>query len=418
MNETEIKALAAQINLTLMDDIISFVVQTVDATYQQKQQLTQRCMFPIKGTSAGLFQERYGFMYLGELLERYEEHFGMSDPDLRAITLALGYTREIVTKDMFVGDQKVNFVQDVKRAASGDIYLIGALYLLNQGDVDGPAYEDQLIEYQYTKTEELIFVMSLFGDTEKAISRFKAQLISLLGSNRTIPVLENTKIFGWLVAKLVPLKQLLKAKEFAVIRALLALPTSFVRPESRPYDWLTASGYQPLEIAYANMLAVCDRWLNNGLNPFKLSAEKIAVNLFRTVLSQEEALPAAVYLRLFEIYTKYSRFEVKYCETHSLSDTLKGDIRIKNAETMAWFIKRESLSHPAVDSFDVLESKWDVLTTSLDPDDYRYLFENSLSAEMSCAELRDRIARYDTLTGEAIWTATAGTKMAVVSPCW
>lgn len=393
------KALESQINLTLLDDIISFVVSTSEADLTQKHQLAQRCMFPVKAADASLFQERYGFLYLGELLERYEEQFGMSAPDLRAIALALGYTRDIATKEMFVGSQRADFIRTVERAAKGDVYLTGALYLLNEGEADGPAYGKQLAEWQYAKTEELVFAMSLFDDAEQLISRFKDQLVLLLGPNRTLPVLENTKIFGWLAAKLSPLKKLLKAREFAAIRALLALPVSFVKPGSKPYDCLTSYGYQPLEIAYANMTAVCDRWLDKGLNPFGLAAEKIAVNLFRTVLAQEDPLPKAMYVWLTQIYAKYAKFEIKYHETHKLADALGEDIRIKNAETMAWFIGRESLLHPAVGSFDVLDAKWDTLPAALEPDQYLRLFENSLSGEMGAEELERRIKHYDTLTG-------------------
>lgn len=395
---TELKAFKEQINLALLDDIISFVVRTSETTRPQKDQLAQRCMFPIKATSANLFQERYGFLYLGELLERYEAQFGMSAPDRRAIALALGYTKDIATREMFVGSQRANFIQAVERAAQGDVYLTGALYLLNEGETDGPTYGKQLTEWQYAKTEELVFAMSLFDDTEQAVTQFKAQLILLLGPNRTMPVLENAQIYRWLVTKLLPLKKRLKAKDFTMIRALLTLPTSFIRPDSKPHDCLISYGYQPLEIAYANMMAVFDRWLDNGLHPHGLSAEKIAVNLFRTVLSQEDPLPAAVYSQLSELYVKYANFEVKYLETHRLADALGSDVRIKNAETMAWFIRHESPFHPATRSFDVLDAKWDTLPTSLASDQYLRLFENDLSSEMSGAELKDRIGRYDALT--------------------
>lgn len=397
MSDIEMKAFDGKINLTLLDDIVSFVVRTVNATREQKQALKQRCMFPIRATSASLFQERYGFMYLGELLERYEERFGMSEADRRAIALALGYTRDIATKEIFVGNQRDDFIRTVERNAQGDVYLTGALYLFGEGGSNGPTYEKWLIERQYSLTEELLFVMSLF-EPERALELFKSQLVLLLGPNRTMPVLENTKILRRLVARLFPQKKLLKAKEFAAIRALLALPTSFLRPGSKLYGCLLTYGYQPLEIAYANMLAVCDRWLKNGLNPLGLAAEKIAVNLFRTVLAQEDPLPAAIYQRLTQIYTRYANFEVKYCETHKLANALKADVSIKNAETMVWFIGRESPFHPAVSSFDILDTKWDALPSTLEPDVYLQLFENSLSNEMDAPELNRRIERYDALT--------------------
>lgn len=393
----EMKAFESQINLTLLDNIISFVIRTVNPARPQKDLLRQRCMFPFRGVSAQIFQEQYGFLYLGELLERYEERFGMPAADRRAIALALGYTRDIATKEMFVGSQRADFIQAVERAAEGDVYLTGALYLLHEGDSEGPAYEKRLTERQYARTEELVFAMSLF-EPERALALFKAQLVLLLGPNRTMPVLENAGIFGWLVGRLSPLKKLLKPKEFAPVRALLALPVSFVRPGSKPYDCLKAYGYTPLEIAYANLAAVDGRWLDNGLNPFGLSAEKIAVQLFRTVLTQEEPLPADAYPQLTQAYEKHSKFEVKYCETHRLAEALKVGAQIRNAETMAWFIQRESVFHPAIDSFDIMDSKWDPLSAVLEAEKYQCLFENSLPDEITAADLERRIQRYDALT--------------------
>lgn len=394
---TEMRAFEAQINLTLLDHIISFVVQTAKTGGPQQELLRQRCMFPVRAANGSRFQEKYGFLYLGELLERYEERFGMSEVDQRAIALALGYTRDIATKEMFVGNQRADFIQAVERAAQGDIYLAGALYLLHEGGSEGPAYEKQLTEHQYTRTEELIFAMSLF-DPERALELFKPQLPSLLGGERTIPVMGNTRIFGWLTGKLIPLKKQLAGKTMALPRALLALPASFVKEGSKPHNCLLAHGYTPLEIAYLNLAAVNDRWLYKGLNRFGLAAEKIAVSLFQTVLAQEDALPETVYPQLTEFYDKYSNFEVKCYHSRSLADVLKAGVQIGSAKTMAWFIQRESEFHPAVDSFDIMDAKWDPLSAALTADKYRRLFENSLSDNMSGAELKDRIARYDALT--------------------
>ena len=54
-------------------------------------------------------------------------------PDLRAIALALGFTNELLTREMFVGSQKRDFVEKIKKQAASDIYLTGALYLLGEG---------------------------------------------------------------------------------------------------------------------------------------------------------------------------------------------------------------------------------------------------------------------------------------------
>lgn len=129
MKFREFSAYEDQINLTLLNDIIRFISDTASLTSQQTRALHRRGVLLAHDTSAGALQEKYGFLYLGELLERFEERHGMSLPDLRAIALALGYTTDIVTEDIFVGSQQSDFIQTVRERAENDIYLLGALYL-------------------------------------------------------------------------------------------------------------------------------------------------------------------------------------------------------------------------------------------------------------------------------------------------
>ena len=113
----EMKAFEEQINLSLLSDIIAFVVDTIKSDYTHKENLRRRCILLNYDVKSEDFQKKYGFLYLGELLERYEERFGMSVQDRRAIALALGYTRDVTTKEMFVGNQRNAFLQEVRRHA-------------------------------------------------------------------------------------------------------------------------------------------------------------------------------------------------------------------------------------------------------------------------------------------------------------
>lgn len=400
MIQTEMEAFTSQINLKLLGSIVSFTVQTVNADITQKNAIRRRCIFSDFPADSDTIQRKYGFLYLGELLERYEERFGMTPQDRRAIALALGYTKDIAADGMFVGTQRTDFIQSVERNASGDIYLTGALYLLHEGQSDGMTYENRLKEWQYSKTEELLFAMSLFPDAEQALTIFKAQLSHLLGQGRTLPVLRNTNIFHRMMAMLFPLKKQLKSKNMTVVRALLALPVSFVREGSKPYGYLREYGYTPLEIAYANAMAVGSRCVPGGPSRVSLMMEKIVVALFRTVLAHEEALPVAVYKQLTKFYSAYSRFDIKYCGVNSLGAVLQDGTLIQTPETMVWFIGRESVYHPAVGCFDIMDQKWDVLAAKLEPDTYQALFEQSLSESMDTGELQCRIDRYNELTGE------------------
>lgn len=398
MIQVEMKAFEGQINLRLLGSIVSFVAQTVSATGAQKNAIRRRCIFSSVPADSSAMQQEYGFLYLGELLERYEERFGMTPQDRRAIALALGYTKDIAADGMFVGSQRTEFIRSVEKNASGDLYLTGALYLLHEGQRDGLIYENQLKEWQYTQTEELLFAMSLFPDAEQALAPFKPQLSHLLGQGRTLPVLGNTAIFQWTMAMLFPLKKQLKSKNMTAIRALLALPVSFVREGGKPHGYLLESGYTPLEIAYANVLAVESQCVPGGPGRASLTMEKIVVALFRKVMSNEEALPASVYEQLTRLYSAYSRFEIKCCGVNRLSDVLKGGDRIREPETMAWFIGCESVYHPAVGGFNIMETKWDTLAAKLEPSVYQTLFEQSLYESMGTVELQCRIDRYNELT--------------------
>ena len=397
--DAEMKAYAEQVDLELLNDVIAFVGKSINTTAEQKEELWTRNIFRLQNQHHGSFQNKYGFLYLGEVLERYGERFELSAPSLRALALALAYTRNIWTEKMFVGSQRMDFIRSVERNCSNDIYLTGALYLLHERDNDAQIYERRLMEWEYTKTEELIFVMSLFQDMEQALMRFKSQLLQLLGAKRTLPVLENTGIYEKLVVAIFPLKKELKAKDMALLRALMALPTTYMQKESQPYNCLQGNGYSPLEISYANMMAVQNRWVSDGVRPHSLRAEKIVVDLFHAVFLHTAALPEGVYVQLTNLYKDYQDFSIKYLDTNKLPYALEHDgARIKCPETMVWFIQCEPMKHQAVRDFDVLDPQWDPLSRKLKPETYQQLFENSLGYEMSGAEIKDRIARFDELS--------------------
>lgn len=403
MNASNMSAYGAQINLKLLYDIITFVVQTANANYAQREELRGRCIFPLSVSKSAVsaMQQDYGFLYLGELLERYEERFGMTPPDRRAIALALGYTREIATPEMFVGSQKGDFIQAIRRHADTehDIYLTGALYLIHRKECTAVVLEDHLKNWTYTKTEELIFAMSLFPDREQAFAQFSSQLLDLLGKGRTLPIFGNTDIFNCAFAMLYPLKKQMKARRMDLLRALLSLPVSFVKEGSKHHGWLLEHGYTPIEIAYANATALCSQCVHGGPGRNSLTAEKLIVALFRTVLAYDKVLPAEVYGQLTQIYQMYSTFDVKCCGEHRLANTLRGGLRIQTPETMAWFIRcTGDALHPATASFDIMESKWDALAVNMDAEAYQKLFTDCLGEDMNTAQLQERLDRYHALT--------------------
>lgn len=200
--QIELKSYQEKINIPLLNDIVGFVLDTAEATQTQRAALYRRC--PLLHNQENQFQEKYQFLYLGELLERYEERFGMSKQDLRSISLALGFTKDLTTGEMFVGNQRENFLRKVQQSADSDLYLNAALYLLGEGQSGATERELKLTSISYDSTEDLLFVLGLFPDQEKAFLHFKPQLLRLLGLGRTMPIVGNTTAWNWLITWLAP----------------------------------------------------------------------------------------------------------------------------------------------------------------------------------------------------------------------
>ncbi len=237
-----------------LESIIAFVLETAGAGHPQRQLVRGRCLFYDNASSGDSLQDKYGFLYLGELLERYEARFGMALCDLRAIALALGYTMELLTDEMFVGSQRGDFLRKVRQQSQGDIYLTAARYLLAD-EKDAARWERTLLGTRYAKTEELLFAMSVLPDFAQAEQALRPQLNALLGAGRTLPVIGNMRLFDWLVSHALPHIKTMRGKDMALLRALCALPGSYVKPGSRPWGVLESQGYTAFGTACLNTRA-------------------------------------------------------------------------------------------------------------------------------------------------------------------
>jgi len=397
--QTELSAYTAKINLPLLNSIVAFVGDTAEATHAQRTEQYRRCPF-LSAQDSSTFQEKYGFLYLGELLERYEERFGMSVQDLRAIALALAYTRELTTGEMFVGPQRDNFLRKVRAMADGDIYLSGALYLLDEGQDGAAKRELKLTAAKFDSTEDLLFVLGLFCDRERTFLNFKPELLRLLGRERTMPVLGNMTALNWMITWLIPQIKSVKGKDMALFRALCALPTSYVKADSKPHSVLLEYGYTPLEIAYANMMTVLAQTADGCLQTKSIVSEKIAVALFHEALTSETAFVPEIYDRLSLVYRQYGTFKIKCYGQERLTEALKETTRIQNVDTFIWFSKHVDIYHPIFSSFNIMDSRWDLLATALEPKQYRPLFEFCLENDMDRDEIQHRLDRYRELTGK------------------
>mgnify|MGYP001123454196 CR=1 FL=1 len=389
-------ALSGKVNLPLFGDITHFILESDKASQEQIRELSHRCVLFNREREPVPVQEKYSFLYLGELLERYEERFSMPLPGLRAIALALGFTNGLLTKEMFVGSQKKDFVEKIKKQADKDIYLTGALYLLGE---DAPSHERALLGVEYTATEDLIFTMSIFHpDFHSHFQHFKPQLLRLLGKGRTIPVIGNLLLFGWFIREADPLVKTLRTKDAALFRALCSLQKSFSGRGCHQHDVLLAEGYMPLEIAYANVLAVRSQLFNGEISALSVVAEKIVVEMFRNAIPREEPFPPEIYDQFTLLFCQFEKFHIKCHSVYTLRDALEGQAGIGHAATFMWLSALVNQPSPLFRCFDILEPKWDSLV-ALGPKKYEDLFRLSRHDSMTAEGIKLRVERYHALIG-------------------
>ena len=110
------------IDLTLYHAFAELIVQMaqddeVRILYRQQEvrQIWQR------DQNVSGYLETYSLRYPGEVLERFEEKLGTDMRILRALALALGYTRQCQADTMFVGNQRTDFLQKLRRTAGTDV---------------------------------------------------------------------------------------------------------------------------------------------------------------------------------------------------------------------------------------------------------------------------------------------------------
>lgn len=390
-----------QVNIGLYNDIVAFVMATTAAdTMQVYRNLTSNHLWYCRSNNDNI-QEQYGFRYFGELLERFEAKAGSEIRDIRAIALAMADTKDLFTDDMFVGNQQNNFIKKITLLSVGDIYLKGALYLLKKGESNGAGLLDVLTRAAYTQTEELVFVMSLYGDFEQAFLNFKPQLIKLLGNARTIRTGGNMNIYCWLIKQLhycSKIKQV-RTKDMALIRALMDLTLSFVKTGSRPYGVLLEAGYTFEEIIYLNSFILRHRPVSNTIDVDSIVAEKIAIEMCKVYINSENTHSSDAYEHLEWLLKKYGSFNIKINGYKGIYQAIEKDIKIANPRTFLWLFK--IIGPKDVFRFDILNERWDILSCELEAGVYRKLFDEQLvtNSELTGAQITEHIQKYDALTG-------------------
>lgn len=341
--------------------------------------------------------EQFNLRYPGEVLERFEERLGADIRTIRALALALGHTTAIQTATMFVGGQRRNFIQKIRSMAGDDIYLQGALYLLETDADRKRSMLKGLEERIYRKTEEALFVLALHDNPDDGYRMMGSQLPRLFGSGRTISLEQNFGILEWLACRYARQIKASRTKDHLVLRTLLKLPYMNLRKDCREFAILLSCGYSAKEIALANSYAVWAERIRDRVSPNGIVAEKIAARCCVELLNSCEALSPEEYKYIGDLMNCYAEFRIRYDGHEGIWDAVVSQLNPTVPETISWM--RQDIQKKFPYRFDVFDPRYDLLTRELSHRDYSELFTEQMLRYGKAAPVRVWLARYRELTG-------------------
>lgn len=401
MNQETIPAYSAYqkvIDLTLYHAFAELVVQTAqgDEARILYRQLKARQIWQNEQKVLGYF-EPFSLRYPGEVLERFEEKLGTDIRILRALALALGYTRRCQADTMFVGNQRNDFIQKLRRTAGADVYLQGALYLLETDVSQRRARLDELAAREYAGTEEALFVLSLFDDTEAGYRIMRPQLARLFGAGRTISLGWDFGVLEWFIRLYAEEAKRYRGKNDLVLRTLMKLPYMNMKPDSREFSILHTAGYSMEEITMANSLAVWADRIPDRLSAKGIAAEKIAAACVRMLLNGPDGQPEEIYAYIGWLLLFYQKFSVKYEGYQDLWEAVKPGLEPTAPRTILWM--NQKIGRPFAYRFDAFDQQYDILAAELSKESYIELFTEQMLRSRKAIPLRRWLMRYQELTG-------------------
>lgn len=391
----ETEAFEKNVNVELCNELINFIAETSsNDSHITLENIKEKCIW-FKKKDMIEINNICEIEYLGELLERYEEKIGNDITNIRAISLALGYAKDLVTSNMIIGTQLVDFINKIKNMASNDIYLQAALYLYDNKKYI--KYEKELLNRKYTNTEEAIFVLALFDDIKGAFDILKEQIISLLGKNKTISAINNIKLYAWTINRLYNIIKKDRKKDIEILKTLILVPTKQIKEEDNIYKTLFENCYKKEEIAYLNYgLLYYTKIPKTVRLGNSITEERIAINLCKTIMNSSNTQHQAIYRLIDDMLKEYRNFNIKCGGKEGLKEAIENEINIINPITLFEFYKTFNTNTFA---FDILDEKWDILAQKMEDSDYKKLFDNLIDYHnFNKEKLEKCIEKYNTLT--------------------
>lgn len=395
INLKKYEAYEKVINIKLFNDIVSFIMETTSIDCNDFVNKLKLKNIWFERTMIKNIQEEYKFKYFGELLERYEQRIGTDIKDIRAIALSLGYSRELITNDMIIGTQVVDFINKIKRLSENDIYLKAALYLYDENRY----YHlfEELVNQTFKTTEDALFVLSLFYDRKHGFDLLEPQLINLLGKSKTIFVMENYGIYNWLINIFYPILSKDRRKGIELFKAIISIPTGLIKEDIKEYKTLVNNGYTKEEISFLNYISIFYVSIPKKVRIGKsIVEEKIAVNFCINILNSKMEFSDEIYELIFIMLDDYYRFDIKCYGFEGIKEAIINSINITVPKA---FIKFYEKLGRKLFSFDILDNKWNIVKELIEPEEYRGLFDNYLLlGNFNKEQMEQRIKKYDELT--------------------
>ncbi len=386
------------IDLELYHAFAELVVRTSqdDKAGMTYRQIEAKQIWQPKAEMSSYF-EPYNLRYPGEVLERYEEKLGSDARTFRALALALGYTCAIQSDNMFVGNQRGAFLKKLRRTAGRDVYLQGALYLLETDMAERRILLRKLAETVQTRTEEALFVLSLFDDAEQGYRTMHDQLLCLFAGNRTFFPKTDFGILEWFIRFYADQVKKYRGKADLVMRTLMKLPYMNIKPGSPEYLALSKARYNYDEIVLANSFAVWADRIPDRLNAKGITAERIATTCCRMLLNSPNNLPDELYDYTGWLLRFYDSFSVRYEGFQDLWEAIQYGLNPTVPKTILWM--NQTIKKDFLYRFDVFDSHYDILAKELNRNAYMELFTLQMLHSRQAIPPKRWIARYRELTG-------------------
>lgn len=383
------------INIKLFNEIVSFIIETTNVNCNGFINNLKNRNIWFERTLNNNIQEDYGFRYFGELLERYEQRIGTDIKDIRAIALGLGYSREIITGDMIIGTQLVDFINKIKRLSENDMYLKAALYLYDENRYYN-LFEEIALQ-KFNTTEDVVFALSLFYDTKHGFDLLEKQLQELLGKSKTISVIEDYGIYNWLIKVLYPVLKNDRRKGIDLFKAIITIPTCLIKQDSKIFKVLIDNGYTKEDISFLNYICLFYSSIPNTVRIGKsIVEEKIAIEFCINILNNHSKYSNEIYDLIFTMFSDYYNFDIKCYGYTGIKDAVINYLDITIPEV---FIKFYHKLDGKLFAFDILDDKWNIVEQEFRPEDYRDLFDSFIVLNnFSKEDIEKRIVKYNELT--------------------